>query len=303
LYFTVEDDTTQNAGRGPLSGIYHLSGNTLVEDVSYAGQKAPESINFIPASPCSLTIKGVQYGGFLSVYDTTNVGMLTPSTSQIDGVAFSDFSGNSGKAIVTFEYGANSGFSTGSSLLTYTPPTTTTDFANVERQLEGFNLVSCNVPPPPGGCPATQGFWHKGANWPTVLAPVNINGLPGLTYNVNKSITIGGVNYSQSQLLELMPSGSLHSGNYANSLSQLIAAILNIAAGAKHTAAGDNAIASDNAALTNNPLFCAPNVLCNLGASVTNTIQGNLTALDNYNSAVGLNCTEGAGLKTGKGKD
>jgi hypothetical protein len=33
-----------------------------------------------------------------------------------------------------------------------------------------------------------------------------------------------------------------------------------------------------------------------------NTIEANQPALDDYNSAVGLNCQEGAGLNTGSGQ-
>jgi hypothetical protein len=164
-------------------------------------------------------------------------------------------------------------------------------------QQEGLTFVSC--PPPPGtGCPATQGFWHKAANWPAVNATVD-----GIVYNggTDFSMVIGGIKYSQAQLLQLMPSGGLHSGNYANSLSQLIAAVLNIAAGAQHAAGVDAVIAEDNSALFGVQIFCGSG-LCTVPAPVVTIVENNEPALDNYNSAVGLGCSEGAGLNTGSGK-
>src|SRR4029077_18410163 len=85
-------------------------------------------------------------------------------------------------------------------------------------------------PPPAGGCPATQGFWDKAANWPNVSDPVL---LAGVTYNPNHSMIIGGITYTQAQLLAIMPSGSLHTGGYVNALSQFVAAVVNLAAGAQ----------------------------------------------------------------------
>jgi hypothetical protein len=231
--------------------------------------------------------------------------LLQPPTSSIDGFLFSDISANAGKAIETFEYSSTSGYATGNDMKVYDPVAASfTTFADVPNQLEGFNLVTCNVPPPPPpptGCPATQGFWHKAANWPAVNASVD-----GIVYNgnTNFSMVIGGIMYTEAELLQVMPSGGLHSGNYANSLSELIAAVLNIAAGAQHTTSADNAIASDNTALTGVPIFCGAthNTLCSVSHTVVSAVEANLTALDNYNSALGLGCSEGAGLTIGRGK-
>jgi hypothetical protein len=100
-----------------------------------------------------------------------------------------------------------------------------------------------------------------------------------------------------------MPSGSLHPGDYANSLSQFIAAILNIAAGAQQTVAGNAAILADFNALKNFNIFATPPTsLATAPASIVNTVEANEPALDAYNSAVGLKCQEGSGLNTGSGK-
>jgi len=47
-------------------------------------------------------------------------------------------------------------------------------------------------------------------------------------------MVIGQITYTQGQLLALLPSGALHTGGYVNALSQFIAAVLNLTAGAKH---------------------------------------------------------------------
>jgi hypothetical protein len=322
---TGEDDAGP-FGTGSLSGLYMLnSGSTvtlasLVANTSASGKQSPESINFIPAAACSLTIAGKAYGGFLSVFAPTNpVGQDLPLASLIDGFLFSDIDAYAGKAIETFEYSPSSTFpgitgpgaggtgAIGWDVQVYDPGSGTyANFANVDMQLEGFNLVTCNVPPPPpppGGCPATQGFWHKGGNWPTGTGTINVD---GVIYNyANQSMKIGTTTYTQAELLQVMPSGTLHPGDYGNSLSQFIAAVLNIAAGAQHTAAGDAAISSDATALAGVSIFCGSkdNSLCSVSSTVVSTVEGNESALDDYNSAVGLGCSEGAGLNTGSGKD
>jgi hypothetical protein len=310
LYVTAEDDNG-TGGAGPLSGLYQLAGTSLTPALTTPNQ-SPESINFVPANACSLTVNGTAYGAFLTVYDTTNpIGKDAGAVSQIDGFLAGDIAPLSPNGILTFEYSPNATFigslvDVGPDLEVFNPATLATPpFATVDEQLEGFNLVTCNVPPPPpppGGCPATQGFWHKAANWPVVRTAVTVSGITGLVYNTNQSITIGSFSYSQADLLQLLPSGSLHSGNYANSLSQFVAAILNVVAGAKQTAAGNAAILSDFNALKTFNIFAASTSLANAPASIVNTVEANQPALNDYNSAVGLNCQEGSGLNTGSGK-
>jgi hypothetical protein len=307
LYVTAEDDTGQG-GAGLQSGLYelHKLTGTLTETIPTANAQSPESINFVPGRACGLTIQNQVYGAFLTVYDATNpIGKDAGTVSQIDGFRFQDLPAPL-SAIFTLEYSPNALFNgtlvaKGPDLEVLSPGTfAESTFADVDEQLEGFTLVTCNVPPTPaGGCPATQGFWHKAGNWPVVTAPVTVAGIAGLVYNPNQSITIGSFSYSQTELLQLLPSGSLHPGNYGNSLSEFIAAILNIVAGGKQTVAGDAAIVSDFNALQNFNIFAMPTSLASAPASIVNTVEANQPALDDYNSAVGLNCQEGSGLNTG----
>jgi hypothetical protein len=169
-------------------------------------------------------------------------------------------------------------------------------------QLEDTAIIQCAATTGTG-CPATQGFWHKGANWPHVNTTVD-----GVVYNgATNPITmvIGSKSYTQAQLLLLMPSGGLHSGAFANSLSQFIAAVLNVAAGAQVTPAANAAITGVNAALLASGLNIfgpGPSINSNFSAATRALVESYETALDNYNSAVGLGCTEGSGLSTGSGK-
>lgn len=314
LFLTAEDESA-GGGTGPKSGVYYIApgANPASAPTAFVGMQgsAPEAIQFVPQTACSLTIKGTPYQGFSSVYSQSTVGQDFPTDSAIVGFPTSNFTKLRGQAIVTYEYAKGAtynGVSLGAvdDLESMTSGGTLTSFNNLPLQLEGFNLITCNVPlppqpPPSGGCPATQGFWHKAANWPAVTATVD-----GIVYNgaTDFSMVIGGITYTQTELLQVMPSGGLHSGNYANSLSQLIAAVLNVAAGAQHTISGDAAIASDNTALAGVQIFCSAglNTLCSVSSTVVSAVQANLTGLDNYNSALGLGCTEGAGLTIGSGK-
>jgi hypothetical protein len=143
------------------------------------------------------------------------------------------------------------------------------------------------------GCPATQGFWHKASHWPTVSGTAD-----GVTWNVSaQTLTIGAQTYTQNQILQLLPSGSLHSGGVENDLSQFIAAALNVIAGAQHSLAIDAIIGTIASDLSGTNLF-SPGPL-NIPAQAATDLTNNGGALDAYNSAKGMGCTEGAGLKTG----
>jgi hypothetical protein len=159
------------------------------------------------------------------------------------------------------------------------------------------------APPSQGtGCPATQGFWHKANHWPTVPGSVD-----GVTLALTPKITLtigagpGSETYSQAQILELLPSGSLHTGGVENDLSQFIAASLNLIAGAQHTAGIDSIISTIATDLTTTP----PTNLFSIAGQVNIPPQAAIDlaafggALDAYNSATGLMCTEGAGLSVG----
>ena len=154
-------------------------------------------------------------------------------------------------------------------------------------------IIEVTVPPQATGCPATQGFFHKPSHWPTISGSVD-----GVTYNATtKTLTFGaGPTYSQAQILELLPSGSLHTGGVENDLSQFIAASLNLIAGAQHTATIDGIVSTIAADLAGTNIF-SPAV--NLTAQAQADLAADGSALDSYNSAVGLGCSEASGLSVG----
>lgn len=165
------------------------------------------------------------------------------------------------------------------------------DGSNVYQDM----LIELPVPPSPGtGCPATKGFWHDPTKhaWPDVK--INVD---GIEYNFlgDHGMTIGDIHYTQAQLVTLMPtSGGAVGNGFVIGGSQLIAAVLNIAAGAQHSSTVDTTISDMNTALH------LQNIL---GPTPPDPLNSELKAfgdtLDNYNSAVGLNCTEASGLTFG----
>jgi len=272
LYVTAEDDSLSDAGRGPYSGLYKLvSGVLTLVPPSAATIQAPEAIQFVPQQACSLDIKGVPYQAFLSVFSAGSAGSDLPTDSFIDGFLTTDISPNAGKALVTYEYSINSGFASDYDMKVFDPGLATfKTFTDVQDQLEGFNLVTCHVPPPPPSvCPLTLGFWknHQSA-WPkSVVFPY----------------TIGGVSYTAANfetILSTPPKG----GNAVQILGmQLIAAILNVANGAPAT-----------------PLIAQANTL--LAANSINLLTSNVhastvlgqelvslgSALNDYNTSCGI---------------
>lgn len=161
-------------------------------------------------------------------------------------------------------------------------------------------IIEVTVPPQATGCPATQGFWHKADRWPNFNKSID-----GVIYNgATKSMTIGGITYTQGQLLALLPSGSLHTGGYVNALSQFIATVLNLVSGAQH-AGIDATVTTINTDLTGITFVSGsgtaldPYVLAPISASLQATLSGFEDTLNNYNSAVGLGCNEGSGLNLG----
>ncbi len=297
---------TDNVASGTNHGVWAFgppgcAGAACTAFNAVTGATAPqgESINFVPPALCGFTVNNTQYSYFMSLFDATT-NNSTPDTTNpaaIDGISTA--------AVIAFPTPANAMLiqdendgtikefiSSGTSFSPFfqylTPP-------GVDQ--EDAAIVACPAPPPQGGgCPATQGFWHKACNWPAVT--INID---GVQYNggTDKSMVIGGFTYSQTELLSVMPSGSLHPGNYGNSLSNLIAAVLNLAAGAQDSPAVDTAIANANGALTGHPIFCPPNNSKLCSGSFQTIVQSDLTALNNYNQAVGLSCSEANGLKLG----
>jgi hypothetical protein len=162
-------------------------------------------------------------------------------------------------------------------------------------------LIEVTVPPQATGCPATQGFWHKTSRWPDFTKVVD-----GVTYNgaTTHGMVIGGITYTEGQLDALLPSGALHTGGYVNALSQFIAAVLNLSAGAQNgsvdaTVSAINTDLAGVAFVSGNGTAQHPYVLVPISVSLQNTLTGFEQTLDNYNSAVGMGCSEANGLILG----
>ena len=100
-----------------------------------------------------------------------------------------------------------------------------------------------------------------------------------------QKLTIGGISYTQAQILQLLPSGSLHKGGVGNDLSQFIAAALNVIAGAQQTLLVNFIIATINADLTGVNLFSPPPL--NIPSKAAADLVKYGDALDAYNSATG----------------
>lgn len=134
------------------------------------------------------------------------------------------------------------------------------------------------------GCPATIGFWKNEKKHPFPNS-VETSGL-----------TIGGVTYSASELQTILNNNG---GNAVTILGkQLVGALLNIAAGAKHNATADGAISTAEMLLKANKLnllnsYVAPSTA--LGQALL--VQANI--LDGYNGADFNKCPEGSGLTLG----
>jgi hypothetical protein len=147
----------------------------------------------------------------------------------------------------------------------------------------GSSSLTLTCAPTGVACPATLGFWKHHAFPSTVV-------LAG-------GLTIGGVLYSPSELLTIL--NATGSGNAVAILGkQLVAALLNLAAGGVHNPVADAAIANAESLLLSNNL----NLLTS-SVKPSSTLGGQLTAdasvLDNYNSANFNTCSEGSGLMTG----
>ena len=157
--------------------------------------------------------------------------------------------------------------------------TLTSSGSTVNITFNGSTSVALNC----GGtaCPATIGFW-KHHEFPD---SVQTSGL-----------TIGGVTYSAADLLTIL---NRNGGNAVAILGkQLVGALLNLAAGAKHNAAADAAIATAEALLQANSL----NLLTSDVAPSTTLGQALLapaSILDRYNSADFNTCSESSGLTVG----
>ena len=132
--------------------------------------------------------------------------------------------------------------------------------------------LNCN-----SGCPATFGYWKKHA-WPTSI--------------VNNGLTIGGVTYTKAQLL-----GVLNTPDQGNAViilaHQLIAALINQAAGAKDNTAADAAIATSQTLLTGLNLLTSK---VPAASALGQQLVAQSVILDGYNNGDFHTCTDGTGL-------
>ncbi len=271
------------------------SGSTAVFFATTTGIPEPESIHFITANTLKCNLGGLNY--FATGYATVaQFNDPVSTTGAILGWTVAQLTPVVGHYLVQAEEvtGGPGAIWEDAGLGTQSLFSDTTSVANPGGyQLEDSSAIRCSTPAT--GCPATQGFWHKAAHWPHVTVAVD-----GVIYYgaTDHHMIIGGITYTQSQLLAIMPSGSLHTGGYVNALSQFIAAVLNIAAGAQHGGI-DTTLAAINTALTGTSFVCGTATvptLCPISAALQATLTSYTTTLDNYNSAVGLRCSEAAGL-------
>lgn len=130
-------------------------------------------------------------------------------------------------------------------------------------------------------CPATIGFW-KHHPFPTSVQ--------------QSGLTIGGVHYSASDLLTILNNNG---GNAVVILGkQLVGALLNLAAGAKHNATADAAITTAEALLQANSLNLLTSVVAP-STSLGQALLAQASILDGFNSADFNTCSEGSGLILG----
>jgi len=227
----------------------------------------PESIQFVPAQAC--TFNGFQY--FVSGYNTPPGLGVNTTTGAVLAYTPAQLASYVGQFLIPDEVTGN--------IYAYSGPNTRTVFSSTNYQLEGASIVQCG---PATGCPATQGFWKHHA-------------FPSSMFDSTGHIQLGTGSYTASQLVDLLntpPKG----GDATLILGhQLIAAIANVNAGAQVTTQAAQAIAQAESLLTSNNLSLTSFV------AASSTLGQQMTALadilDNYNSAVGLHCQEGSGLK------
>jgi hypothetical protein len=160
--------------------------------------------------------------------------------------------------------------------------TLTSSGSTVAITINGSTSVTLNC----GGtaCPATIGFWKNQAKHPF---PDSVQ---------QSGLTIGGVTYSAADLLTILNNNG---GNAVAILGkQLVGALLNLSAGAKHNAAADAAITTAEALLQANSLNLLTSDV-DPSTTLGQALVGQASVLDGYNSADFHSCSEGSGLILG----
>ena len=160
--------------------------------------------------------------------------------------------------------------------------TLTNSGSTVDIVINGSSLatLSCGGT----GCPATIGFWKNQTKHPF---PDSVQ---------ESGLTIGGVHYSAADLETIL---NRNGGNAVAILGrQLVGARVNLAAGAKHNAKADGAIATAETLLEDHHL----NLLTSsVGPSTTlgQELLAPANTLDDYNNGDFHTCSDGSGLTLG----
>lgn len=129
------------------------------------------------------------------------------------------------------------------------------------------------------GCPGTIGYWKNSSKHPF---PSSVQ---------SSGLTIAGVDYSAADLYKIL--GTSGSGNAVASFGrQLVAALLNLAAGAMHNATAEGAILTAESLLLNNHLNLLTSYV-ESGSSLGQALTVQASILSSYNNASFGTCTEG----------
>lgn len=299
LYITSD---TIGGGQGSIYTVpAHSPDTTKPTFLTLVTGTEPEGIQFVLPNTC--TLNGTNFSYFVSGYAhdpqiengfATNGALLAYTQAQVTPFI--------GEALIPIEVGG--------SILVFDPtktgPAAFTTFSTPTApgtselyQFEGNTLAVCA--PAAGGCPATQGYWKHH----TMATP---------------TLTIGTIVYTDAQLVTLLDTAPKGGDATLILVHQLIAAMANEAAGAKHIGVVEDGMSVDTAIADANLLlqkgipqagYPGTNPAgvvfpINLHNSTGTFVQAGTTlggyfttlsnVLDDYKGAVGLKCSEGSGL-------
>lgn len=210
----LEGPSVVPAGFGPKGGQIFV-GNEALDTVlaisntgvvsSVVGFKLPEDVEVIPPNPCNFgnsggSMFGAMYDAGAGVHDVWKWA-AADLTAAGPGNLLVTSEGNGGTGLITVSGGVYS----------------VSPFSSETTPHEGADILNCAAPPPPSFCPLTQGYWKNHASaWPV------------------SSLTLGSQTYTKAELLAIL--NTPVKGDASIDLAhQLIAAKLNIAAGADST--------------------------------------------------------------------
>jgi hypothetical protein len=238
--------------------------------------------------PSSTGQEGVPYSGSLM------------ATGAVPPYTFSIFSGTLPPPLMlNASKGAITGTPTGAGTFMFTGKVTDSSLGTALTATVNCNIV---ISPSGTGCPAAKGFWHDPSlhGWPdkgVTVGGVIYEGVP------LRGMFIASKHYTQKQLLSLMQPAKARGNGFVKAGSQLIAAVLNVAAGAQHSSSVDSAIKAVNDLLIvdGRMVGTAYGVGFNINPppANNNALIADEPPLDNYNGAVGLGCIKASGLTLG----